>query len=41
MQRLSPGMVQESLTRDGREIALLLQRGDEILSVRIKLRRLL
>jgi len=41
MQRMSPGMVQEALTRDGRETALLLQRAGEILNIRIKLRRLL
>ena len=41
MQRMSPGMVQEALTREGRETALLLQRGEEILNIRLKLRRLL
>jgi len=39
--RMSPGMVQEALTRDGHECSLLIQRADEVLSVRLKLRRLL
>jgi hypothetical protein len=41
MQRMSPGMVQEALTREGRETSLLVQRGGEIVTVRLKLRRLL
>jgi PDZ domain len=41
MQRMSPGMVQEALTRDGHESGLLIQRGDEVFTVRLKLRRLL
>ena len=39
--RLSPGLVQEALTRDGRDSVLLLQRGTDVLAVRLKLRRLL
>jgi hypothetical protein len=41
MQRMSPGMVQEALTRDGHESSLLIQRADEVFPVRLKLRRLL
>ena len=41
MQRMSPGMVQEALTRDGHERSLLIQRADEVFTVRLKLRRLL
>jgi C-terminal processing protease CtpA/Prc len=41
VQRMSPGMVQEALTRDGRECSLLIQRADEVFTVRVKLRRLL
>jgi hypothetical protein len=39
--RLSPGMVQEALTRDGRQSSLLIERADEVFAVRLKLRRLL
>ncbi len=41
MQRMSPGMVQEALTRHGRESTLLIQREDEVFTFRLKLRRLL
>jgi hypothetical protein len=41
VQRMSPGMVQEALTRDGRECSLLIQRADEVFTVRLRLRRLL
>jgi hypothetical protein len=41
VQRMSPGMVQEALTRDGRECSLLIQRADDVSTVRLKLRRLL
>jgi hypothetical protein len=41
MLRMSPGMVQEALTHDGHECALLIQRADEVFTVRLKLRRLL
>ena len=41
VQRMSPGMVQEALMRDGRECSLLIQRADEVFTVRLKLRRLL
>jgi hypothetical protein len=41
MQRMSPGMVQEALTREGHESSLLIQRADEVFTVRLKLRRLL
>ena len=41
VQRMSPGMVQEALTRDGHESSLLIQRADEVFTVRLKLRRLL
>lgn len=41
MQRMSPGMVQEALSRDGRDCDLLIQRADEVLAIRLKLRRLL
>jgi len=41
VQRMSPGMVQEALTRDGRECALLIQRADDVFTIRLKLRRLL
>jgi hypothetical protein len=41
MDRMSPGMVQEALTREGRVSSLLIQRGDEVFTVRIKLRSLL
>jgi PDZ domain len=41
MQRMSPGLVQEALTRDGHVSSLLIQRGDEVFTVRLKLRRLL
>ena len=39
--RMSPGMVQEALTREGREVLLLLQRGEDVFTLRMKLRRLL
>jgi hypothetical protein len=38
---MSPGMVQEALCRDGRESSLLIQRAEEVFTVRLKLRRLL
>ena len=41
MQRMSPGMVQEALARDGHESSLVIQRADEVFTVRLKLRRLL
>lgn len=41
VERMSPGMVQESLTREGRESSLLIQRGGEVFTIRLKLRRLL
>jgi hypothetical protein len=41
VERLSPGMVQEALTREGRESSLLIQRGGEVFTIRLKLRRLL
>jgi hypothetical protein len=34
-------MVQEALTREGRVSSLLIQRADEVFTVRVKLRRLL
>jgi hypothetical protein len=40
-QRLSPGLVQEALTRDGRTCRLLIQRGYEVFGVELKLRKLL
>jgi len=39
--RLSPGMVQEDVTRDGRECKLMVQRGNDVFEVKIKLRKLL
>jgi hypothetical protein len=41
VERMSPGMVQEALTREGQITSLLIQRADEVFTVRIKLRRLL
>ena len=41
IERMSPGMVQEALTREGRVSSLLIQRADEVFTVRVKLRRLL
>ena len=37
---MSPGMVQEALTREGRESLLLIQRGGDVFTVHLKLRRL-
>ncbi len=41
VQRMSPGMVQEALAREGRECRLLIQRGYEVFGVELKLRKLL
>jgi hypothetical protein len=41
VQRMSPGLVQEALARDGRECRLLVQRGYEVFGVELKLRKLL
>jgi membrane-associated protease RseP (regulator of RpoE activity) len=41
VQRMSPGLVQEALARDGRECRLLIQRGYEVFGVDLKLRKLL
>ncbi|MEO8596949.1 MAG: PDZ domain-containing protein [Candidatus Solibacter sp.] len=41
MSRMSPGMVQEVLTRDGSEVLLMVQRAEDVFTVRLKLRRLL
>jgi hypothetical protein len=41
VQRMSPGMVQEALTREGRECRLLIQRGYEVFGVQLRLRKLL
>ena len=41
VERMSAGMVQEALTREGRESSLLIQRGGEVFTIRLKLRRLL
>jgi hypothetical protein len=40
-ERMSPGLVQEALTREGRVSSLLIQRADEVFTIRLKLRRLL
>ena len=39
--RMSPGMVQEALTREGRESSLLIQRAGEVFTIQLRLRRLL
>jgi C-terminal processing protease CtpA/Prc len=41
VQRMSPGLVQDALTRDGRECALLIQRRYEVFRADLKLRKLL
>jgi hypothetical protein len=41
VQRMSPGLVQDALTREGRECALLIQRGYEVFRAELKLRKLL
>ena len=41
IERMSPGMVQEALTREGHVSSLLIQRANEVFTVRLKLRRLL
>jgi len=41
VERMSPGMVQEALTRDGHASVLLVQRDQEVFTVRLKLRHLL
>jgi len=41
VQRMSPGMVQDALAREGRECRLLIQRGYEVFGVELKLRKLL
>jgi hypothetical protein len=41
VQRMSPGLVQEALMRDGHECRLLIQRGYEVFGVELKLRKLL
>ena len=41
VQSLSPGMVYEALSRDGRECTLLVQRGYDILRLKLRLRKLL
>ena len=39
--RMSPGMVQEALTREGRDSSLLIQRAGEVFTIQLRLRRLL
>ncbi|MCU1237969.1 MAG: hypothetical protein JWP63_5936 [Candidatus Solibacter sp.] len=41
VQRMSPGLVQETLMRDGRECRLLIQRGYDVFQADLKLKRLL
>jgi hypothetical protein len=41
VQRMSPGLVQEVLTRDSRECRLLIQRGYEVFQMELRLKKLL
>lgn len=41
VERMSPGMVQEALREDGRELTLLVQRKFDVFTVRLKLRKIL